>query len=229
MPLAASDYTEGMIGKPGRAAPESHKSSKRVDSRIDAGVFVQLLSNDKDSVEQFDGSGDVLGLARYSKRANLDYQKESVNEDRAYYESGTVAPIIRLGAEYAYIVEFTRAGTEGDFLLVDESNGLAVPYSEPIVAVEDDADVDLNASGDDQVGGVHIQDGDTILLKAQTTSSENGIYTASTATDQTTWTQEVAGDFTPLESGEVADGSIQTSNNNHIGAIRLNAVNQQSY
>jgi len=63
--------------------------------------------------------------------------------------------------------------------------------------------IDLTASTDpNPIDGVSLSDGDRILLKDQTTASENGIYDAVTATDPTTWTRSDDAD----SDLEVTDG-----------------------
>jgi hypothetical protein len=63
-------------------------------------------------------------------------------------------------------------------------------------------DIDLTSSTDpNPVDGVTLTDGDRILLKDQTTASENGIYAAATATDPTTWTRTPDADGDDLTDG----------------------------
>lgn len=68
-----------------------------------------------------------------------------------------------------------------------------------------ESNVDLASATDpNPVDGVTLSDGDRVLLKSQTTASENGIYVATTATDPTTWTRSA--DFD--EDVEVTSGSF---------------------
>lgn len=59
-----------------------------------------------------------------------------------------------------------------------------------VVAATDGTAVDLTSSTDpNPIDGVTLSDGDRVLLKDQTDATENGIYSAVTATDPTTWTR----------------------------------------
>lgn len=86
-----------------------------------------------------------------------------------------------------------------------------------------DSNIDLTGSTDpNPVGGVSLSDGDRVLLMNQTTASENGIYTADTASDPSTWSRApdadedsevTAGMFTFVEEGNHADeGWVLTTN-----------------
>jgi len=56
------------------------------------------------------------------------------------------------------------------------------------VRVASTANIDLTSSSDPgAIDGVTLSDGDRILLKDQTTVSENGVYTAITAADPSSW------------------------------------------
>ena len=82
------------------------------------------------------------------------------------------------------------------------------------VRVASSANVDLTITGGGSLNGVTLADGDRVLLKDQTTASENGIYDAVTATDRTTWVRSAdadedaevtAGLFTFVAEGSSAD------------------------
>lgn len=52
------------------------------------------------------------------------------------------------------------------------------------------SNIDLTSATDpNPIDGVTLSDGDRVLLKAQSTASENGVYVANTATDPSTWTR----------------------------------------
>lgn len=71
------------------------------------------------------------------------------------------------------------------------------------VRVASQADVDLSSSTDpNPVDGVTLSDGDRVLLKDQTSASENGVYVANTASDPSTWTRSSDAD----EDSEVTSG-----------------------
>jgi hypothetical protein len=80
-------------------------------------------------------------------------------------------------------------------------------------AATDGANVNLGSSTDpNPIDGVTLADGDRVLLKDQSTGSENGLYEAVTATDPTTWTRTndadeddevTAGLFVFVEEGSV--------------------------
>lgn len=85
---------------------------------------------------------------------------------------------------------------------------------ESCVAATDGANIDLSSNTDpNPVDGITLSDGDRVLLKDQSTASENGIYVANTATDPTTWTR--AEDFD--DDGDVTSGAftfVKSGNNN---------------
>ena len=59
---------------------------------------------------------------------------------------------------------------------------------ESVVATTDATNIDLTSSADPgAIDGVTLTDGDRVLLKDQTTASENGIYVATTAADPSSW------------------------------------------
>jgi len=69
----------------------------------------------------------------------------------------------------------------------------------------DGTNVDLASSTDpNPIDGVTVADGEFVLLKNQSTASENGVYVANTATDPSTWTRRA--DFD--EDDEVQSGTI---------------------
>lgn len=87
----------------------------------------------------------------------------------------------------------TNAGDVTNKSYVDGvAQGLDIKDS--VRATTDGSNVDLTSTTDpNPIDGVTLADGDRVLLKDQTTDSENGIYDAVTATDPTTWTR--SGDF----------------------------------
>jgi len=59
---------------------------------------------------------------------------------------------------------------------------------ESVVATTDATNIDLTSSSDPgAIDGITLSDGDRILLKDQTTASENGVYVATTAADPSSW------------------------------------------
>lgn len=76
---------------------------------------------------------------------------------------------------------------------------------ESVRAATNGVNVDLTSATDpNPIDGVTLSNGDRVLLKDQTTGSENGIYIANTATDPTTWTRSP--DFD--EDSEVTSGAF---------------------
>lgn len=66
----------------------------------------------------------------------------------------------------------------------------ALDIKDSVRAATDGSNVDLSSASDpNPIDGVTLSDGDRVLLKDQTTGSENGVYDAATATDPTTWTR----------------------------------------
>jgi hypothetical protein len=81
------------------------------------------------------------------------------------------------------------------------AEGLDIKSS--VIAASDDTNIDLASSADpNPLDGVTLSDGDRVLLKDQTDSTENGIYVASTATNPTTWARSPDAD----EDAEVSSG-----------------------
>lgn len=119
-------------------------------------------------------------------------------------------------------------------MLVVATGGIAaqIDWKESARAAAD-SNIDLSSSSDpNPVGGVTLNDGDRVLLKSQSTASENGLYSAVTATDPTTWTrttdadedQEVtAGMAVPIEEGDNAGVRyvLTTSNPITVGSTGL--------
>lgn len=67
------------------------------------------------------------------------------------------------------------------------------------------SNIDLTSTADpNPIDGYTLSNGERVLLKNQTTASENGIYVANTATDPSTWTRST--DFD--EDAEVTSGSF---------------------
>ena len=93
-----------------------------------------------------------------------------------------------------------------------------------VVAATDGANIDLTSSTDpNPIDGVTLSDSERVLLKDQTTASENGIYTTVTATDPSSWIRSndadeddevTAGMFVFVEEGTVNQnrGFVVTSN-----------------
>lgn len=95
----------------------------------------------------------------------------------------------------------TDAATKG--FVESVAQGLTV--KEPVRVSNHDVNIDLTSSTDpNPIDGITLNDGDRILLKHQTTLSENGIYDAVTATDPTTWVR--SSDFD--EDSEVVQGAF---------------------
>lgn len=72
-----------------------------------------------------------------------------------------------------------------------------IDWKGSVVAVTNGTNIDLSSSSDpNPIDGVTLSDGDRVLLKDQTTASENGIYEAVTATDPSSWvrTDDADGD-----------------------------------
>lgn len=97
------------------------------------------------------------------------------------------------------------------------ASGLAV--QDNVIAATDGTNVDLASTTDpNPIDGVTVTDGERVLLKDQTDGTENGIYTANTATDPTTWARSedfnedsevISGAFTFVDEGTVnADTSF---------------------
>lgn len=103
----------------------------------------------------------------------------------------------------------TNAGTPTDDTdLVTKSyadslkEGLNVKDS---VEAASTSNIDLTSTTDpNPVDGVTLDDGDRILLKDQTTGSENGVYDATTATDPSTWARSADAD----SDEELTDGTF---------------------
>ncbi len=97
----------------------------------------------------------------------------------------------------------------------------------------DGTNVDLSSATDPgNLDGVSLSDGDRVLLKDQSTASENGIYDAVTATDPTTWVRSedandddevTGGAFTFVEEGSLNKnrGFVLTTNNPTLGTDGL--------
>lgn len=79
----------------------------------------------------------------------------------------------------------------------------ALDIKDSVRAGTDGSNVDLSSSNDpNPIDGVTLNDGDRVLLKGQSTASENGLYNAQTATDPTTWTRtENANEDSEVTSG----------------------------
>lgn len=79
----------------------------------------------------------------------------------------------------------------------------ALDIKESVEAATDGTNIDLTSATDpNPIDGHTLDNGDRVLLKDQSTGSENGIYVATTATDPTTWTRSVDAD----EDSEVTSG-----------------------
>lgn len=84
-------------------------------------------------------------------------------------------------------------------------------------AATDGTNIDLTSATDpNSIDGVTLNDGDRVLLKDQTDAVENGIYSAETATDPSTWVRTIdfdedvevtSGAFTFIEEGTVNGSS----------------------
>ena len=97
----------------------------------------------------------------------------------------------------------------------------------------DGTNVDLSSATDPgNLDGVSLSDGDRVLLKDQSTASENGIYDAVTASDPTTWVRSedandddevTGGAFTFVEEGSLNKnrGFVLTTNNPTLGTDGL--------
>ncbi len=93
-----------------------------------------------------------------------------------------------------------------------------------VVAATDGTNIDLSSSTDpNPIDGVTLSDSDRVLLKDQTTDSENGIWTAVTATDPSSWIRSndadednevTAGLFVFVEEGTINQnrGFVVTTN-----------------
>lgn len=88
------------------------------------------------------------------------------------------------------------------------------------VRVASTSDIDLTSNTDpNPIDGVTLSDGDRILLKDQSTASENGLYEATTATDPSTWSRTADAD----EDNEVTSGLFvfieEGNNSNNKGYV----------
>lgn len=91
-------------------------------------------------------------------------------------------------------------------------------------AATNGTNIDLTSSTDpNPIDGVTLSDGDRVLLKDQSTASENGIYDAVTATDPTSWTRSSDADeddeVTACMFVPVAEG---TNNNDTFWLLTTN-------
>lgn len=121
------------------------------------------------------------------------------NDDIVLQNSSTVTG---LDAPTSSTDAATKAYVDGSI------EGLVIKDS---VRVSTDSNIDLTSTSDPgQIDGVTLNDGDRILLRSQSTASENGIYVANTATDPSTWSRStdldedseaVPGVFTFVEEG----------------------------
>jgi hypothetical protein len=96
--------------------------------------------------------------------------------------------------------------------------------------------ISLNSAGNGSLDGVSLDDGDRVLLKDQGTGSENGIYKAVNANDQTTWvraddadedSEVTSGLFTFVEEGSTHGNQgfvLKTSDPVNVGSTSLNFV-----
>lgn len=104
-----------------------------------------------------------------------------------------------------------------------------------VTAATDGTNIDLTATSDpNPIDGVTLTDNDRILLKDQSTSSENGIYVTATATDPSTWyrapdanedSKVTSGLFTFVTKGTVNEnaGFVLTTNDPiTLGSTSLN-------
>jgi len=111
------------------------------------------------------------------------------------------------------------------------------PDAKDSVVATTTGNIDLTSSADpNPVDSVTLADGDRVLLKDQSTASENGIYVASTATDPTTWTRApdadaddevTSGLFTFVEEGSANanDGYVlATDGDISVGSTALSFV-----
>jgi hypothetical protein len=147
------------IGRYIRGEPDEIES-KRADSQIEAGEAVQLVSGDAESVETFDGSGTLYGVAAYSTQADQDFRRASNNRDRARYDTDDPVAVHRVGSAGIIAVEFGEAATEGDSLVVDDSTGLWRPASTgttPVTTVSNgEVAEDTITQGSVEVGGIRL-------------------------------------------------------------------------
>lgn len=85
---------------------------------------------------------------------------------------------------------------------IDVDNSIAGIDSKEAVRVASTANIDLTTGGLLTIDGVTVADGDRVLVKDQTTASENGIYDASTGA----WSR--SSDFDGTPTSEVRGGAL---------------------
>jgi len=115
------------------------------------------------------------------------------------------------------ITNLPSPSSAGDVARKEYVDGIAqgLNLKESCRASTDGTNIDLTSATDpNPIDGVTLNDGDRVLLKDQTTDSENGIYVSSTATDPTTWTR--AADFD--EDAEVTSGSFTFVSEGNVNA-----------
>jgi WD40 repeat protein len=179
------------------------------------------------TLNQGDGSGlnaDQLDGFEESAFAKLD-DNETITGDYIFDGSTTI------GTSGSLALNDNKITGVGDPINAkDAANKRYVDAVEQALDLKDSVrvastgNIDLASSTDpNPIDGVTLSDGDRVLLKDQTTASENGIYVAQTATDPSTWTRSAdadedvevtAGLYTFVEEGtdNADNGFVLTTN-----------------
>lgn len=170
-----------------------------VDEDVQDAIYNNVLSGDQTLITvTYDDAND-----------EVDYV---VNNDLSQYSFTNVdTDDIGEGASNLYFTDERAQDAVGTILgsgfdYDDSGDSITLSNQDPkasVRAATDGTNVNLTSNTDpNPIDGVTLSDGDRVLLKDQSTGSENGIYVANTATDPTTWTRATDAD----DDSEVTTG-----------------------
>lgn len=161
------------------------------------------ISDDADSSKKiaFQASGITTSTTRTVTMSDANVDLSEVNSSIQQDGSRAFSANQSMGSfKLTNLADPTNAQDAATKAYVDAiKQGLDVKAS---VRAASSANVDLTVAGDGTLDGVTLADGDRVLLKDQSTASENGIYDAVSAADQTTWIRSSDAD----EDAEVTAG-----------------------
>jgi hypothetical protein len=185
-------------------------SKEADDFVLDAGDRMSGSLAFEDDIQTLYGTDDDFSLQYNSTDNELQIVDETNNTVKARFDKNGDVFIpngdLDLGGtntvtNLAEPVNSTDVATKA----FTESVAQGLTLKDSVRVSNHDQNIDLTSSTDpNPIDGITLNDGDRILLKHQTTLSENGIYDAVTATDPTTWVR--SSDFD--EDSEVVQGAF---------------------